>query len=430
MSLRSPWLARLAATALALACVARIPAAFCARRADAFFRGDPGEQRALARGARDWLEGNPEALPLHTGSPRFDGEWYLIAHMAAALGFAQTALEHPELRSEHALLVQRAIDRLLLPRGRAHDRDAWAEDPLAALDAPADRAHGHLAFLGYANLALAMQARLGASAGPTEGRERTQAPASAGPTEGRERTQAPASAGPTEGRERTQAPTSPAAPGNALGAAITEALARRFAASPTSLLESYPGETYPADNAAAVASIALHDRATGEDHRAVVERVLSAMRARYTDDASGLLYQRIDSTTGEPRDGARASGTAMAAFVLGYAGADAVRPWSEALAHQWRTVLGFGGVREYPAGAAGVGDVDSGPVLLGLGVSASALALAVARRDGDAVRYRSIFASAWLFGLPAEQGGALRFVAGGPLGDVLLFASLTASAGR
>jgi hypothetical protein len=384
MSVRSPWVARLVATVLALACVARAPSVFCGRRADAFFRGDLDRQRALARGASDWLTVDPESLELRTGSPRFDGEWYLIVHMAAALGFAQTALEHPELRGEHGPLVDRAVSRLLLPRGRAHDRAAWGEDPLESLDVPAERAHGHLAFLGYANLALAMQERLKGAARPPN------------------------------------APPSPA---------ITEALARRFAASPTALLESYPGETYPADNAAAAASIALHDRATGEDHHAVVERVLAALRARCTDPASGLLYQRVDSATGEPRDGARASGTAMAAFVLGYAGRGAALPWSDAIARQARMILGFGGVREYPANSARSGaDIDSGPVILGLGVSASALALAVARRDGDAVRYRSIFASAWLFGLPAEQGGALRFIAGGAVGDVLLFAVLTASA--
>ena len=120
----------------------------------------------------------------------------------------------------------------------------------------------------------------------------------------------------------------------------------------------------------------------------------------------------------------------MAAFVLGYGGPELGAPWWPALARQWDTVLGFGGAREYPPSSPGGGDVDSGPVILGLGVSASALALASARRNGDAGRFRSGFASAWLFGLPSEDDGALRFVAGGPLGDVLLFAVLTAGVPR
>lgn len=373
------WLLRLVGLALGAACSATVPARLCERRAGPFFRGDLDAQRALARGARDWLDADADALAFHTGSPRFDGEWYLIVHMAAALGFGQTALEHDELRAEHGPLVARAAERILGPRGRAHDVDAWGEDPLASLDAPPERAHGHLAFLGYANLALSMERRLGGDA-----------------------------------------------PHATVNDAITAALVRRFDASPSGLLESYPGETYPADGAAAIASIALHDRATGQDHRAAVDRFLATLRTRCTDPASGLLYQRVDSTTLAARDGARASGTAMAAFVLGYAGRDAAAALWPALARQWDTVIGFGGVREYPPGVGGRGDVDSGPVLLGLGVSATAFGIASARRAGDEGRYRSAFASAWLFGLPDERGGALRWAAGGSLGGVLLFAVLTA----
>jgi hypothetical protein len=382
------WLLRLVGLALGAACTATVPARLCERRAGAFFHGDLEAQRALAQGARDWLDADPDALAFRTGSARFDGEWYLIVHMAAALGFGQTALEHAELRAPHEPLVERAAERILLPRGRAHDVDAWGEDPFASLDAPPEKAHGHLAFLGYANLGLSMERRLAGSA--------------AQPT--------------VASRHAAQ------------NDAMTAALVRRFDASPTGLLESYPGETYPADNAAAIASIALHDRATGEDHHATVDRFLATLRARCTDAASGLLYQRVDSATLAPRDGPRASGTAMAAFVLGYAGPDATSALWPPLARQWDTVIGFGGVREYPPGARGSGDVDSGPVILGLGVSASAFGIASARRAGDERRYASAFASAWLFGLPEERGGALRWASGGSLGGVLLFAVLTARA--
>jgi hypothetical protein len=364
---------------LALATTAFVPAWWCGRRADALFEGDVAAQRALAAGAREWLAADPDALVFGTGSARFDGEWFLIVHMAAALGLGQTALEHPRLRGEHAPLVERAAERLLGPRGRAHDVDAWHEDPLETLGGP----HGHLAFLGYANLALSMHRRL--DAGSRFG---------------------------------------------ALNDAITDALARRLDAHPAGLLESYPDETYPADNAAAIASIVLYDRATGQDHGAVVRAALAKLRERYTDRRSGLLFQRVDSRTGAPGDAARSSGTAMAAFVLGAASPELARPWWRALARQTDTVLGFGGVLEVPRGEEAAGDVDSGPVILGFSVSASGFAMASARRFGDRARFKSLFASAWLFGLPHDRPGALHFVAGGPLGDALLFALSTAGGAR
>ncbi len=377
--LQSRWLARGIALLVALVVTAFVPAWWCGRRADALFDGDVAATRALAAGARAWLAEDPDSLAFGTGSARFDGEWFLIVHMAAALGLGQTALEHPELRQEHGPLLERAVDRLLGPRGRAHDVDAWHEDPVDTLGG----AHGHLAFLGYANLALSMHRRV-------------------------------------DEHSRFAA----------LNDAVTDALSRRLAAAPTGLLESYPDETYPADNAAAIASIALHDRATGRDHAGVVRSALASLRGRHTDRRSGLLYQRVDARTGAPRDAARASGTAMAAFVLGAAAPELARPWWRALARQTDTVLGFGGVLEVPPGAGPVGDVDSGPVILGFSVSASGFAMASARRFGDRARFRSLFASAWLFGLPHARPGSLHFVAGGPLGDALLFALTTAGGPR
>lgn len=246
---RSGWLVRLTALALGAGAMTFVPAWWCARRADALFDGDIEAQRALAKGAREWLAQDPASLAFGTGSTRFDGEWYLIVHMAAVIGLAQTALEHRELRAEHLPLVERAIERLLLSRGRAHDVDAWGEDPQGSLEGD----HGHLAFLGYANLALSMHRLL-------------------------------------EPRSRFSRTND----------AITDALARRYAGRGRGeLLESYPGETYPADNAAAVASIALHDRALSADapNRDVVRDVLAAFAVRHRDPASGLLYQRVDSET-------------------------------------------------------------------------------------------------------------------------------------
>ena len=299
--------------------------------------------------------------------------------MAAALGFAQTAIEHTELSAEHVPLAQRAVERMLLPHANEPDRAAWGEAPLQVLEST----KGHLAYLAYANLALSVVATVD---------------------------------------------TTPRFRG--INTAITAALARRYAASPTGLVESYPDETYPADNAVALASIRLFDQVTGSNHRAQTERGLSALTTHATDPNSGLLYQRVDASTAAPLDAARASGTAMAAFALGYADCHIAERFWPALARQFESWVGFGGIREYPRGFAGRSDVDSGPLILGLSVSASGFALASARRMGDPTRYKALLASAWLFGLPTtDSNSELHFMTGGALGDVLLFALLTARDG-
>jgi len=90
------------------------------------------------------------------------------------------------------------------------------------------------------------------------------------------------------------------------------------------------------------------------------------------------------------------------------------------------SLLGFGFVREYPRHMAGQGDIDSGPVLFGYGVSPTGFALEDARMYGDRAYFRKLYATAHLFGAPTVSRKRVNFTTGGPLGNALLFAMLTA----
>jgi hypothetical protein len=72
-----------------------------------------------------------------------------------------------------------------------------------------------------------------------------------------------------------------------------------------------------------------------------------------------------------------------------------------------------------------VGDVDSGPVILDVSVSATGFALASARAFGHRDAFERLYRTTELFGAPASSGGRLHFLTGGPIGNALLFALLT-----
>jgi hypothetical protein len=128
-----------------------------------------------------------------------------------------------------------------------------------------------------------------------------------------------------------------------------------------------------------------------------------------------------------PHDGPRASGTALAAYFLSFADEEQARSLHQSLeASVGGSVLGFGAIAEYPDGRGGVGDVDSGPLIAGYSISGTGFALSSARRYGSADRFAALWATTRLFGLPRERDGRLRFVLGGPLGDAIVFAMLTA----
>jgi hypothetical protein len=361
------------AVAAALVALATVPRAWCGRDAAAWYRGDRDLAAALgrtvARAARD-----AEQHPFSTGSPRFDAEWRFGTAVMAALGFGQIALEHPELASWAKREMDRSLGIALGERGRAFDTAAWGEDALATLDG----ARGHAACLGYANLALSLRRVL----------DRDNAYAT-------------------------------------LNDRISAALTRRFAAG-SLVLETYPGERYPVDNSAAVASIGLRARALGAPDDDTVTRFVAGARRRLVDPKSGLLVQAVDSE-GRPADVPRGSGTALAAYFLSFAAPDFAAELHAAVRRELGgDVLGFGVVREYGRDRAGRGDIDSGPLVFGWSISAMGFDLGAARAHRDPTAFRELYRAFDLFGAPRRAGSELELSSGGPLGNAILFAMLTA----
>lgn len=332
-------------------------------------------QTALARGVVDDLEAGVSTATFHTGSPRFDGEWTLVTYQMAALGLGQVVLAHPELRDELVPSIEASVERLLAPETTAFGAEAWHAPALR--DLATDRGH---AYLGYINLALGMLRII-------------------------------------EPRNRFAG----------LHDRITEALARRISRAPNGLIETYPNEAYPADVASVIGSIGLHDRTAGSDHHALLAAWSETFRARWIDPGSGMIFQSGDPATGLPRGPARASHTALAVYALSFTLPDLSHDLFAALQRSQRaSLVGFGAIREDAPGHRGSADIDSGPVVLGVSVSATGFALAGARIHGDRALYTDLYRTADLFGAPYKSGDGRRFVSGGALGDAILLAMLTA----
>jgi hypothetical protein len=367
------WLARVIAVACACATVRVGMPWWCGRDADAWYRGDPDTQRELAAELIAF-EAHDSAPPAH--GDRFTGEWALVTHQMTALGLAQLCLAHPEWRPELAPVVTEAAAKSMRAEMRDFGTRAWhGEDAMASLAGT----HGH-AYLAYAALALGMARLVDPKFPPELARQHD---------------------------------------------ALIAAYERRLLASPTGLIETYPGEAYPTDVAAVAAAIAVHGRATGVSHAAVLRHWAERVRAVQIDRASGLVIQRMDATTGAPHDAPRASGTGLAAYFAGFADRDVARVLADGVLRQRATSFGFSGIREYAPGHHGPGDIDSGPVLLGISVSASGFALAPARAFGEEDAFDHLYRTVDLFGVPVHGGGRRQFAIGGPIGNALLLALLT-----
>jgi hypothetical protein len=375
--MRSPqrWIAPLLTLTAAVLFVRVATPAWCGRDAKAWREGDPAVTLPLAAEliafeARDDLASNAPA------ADRFAGEWALVTHQMTALGLAQIALAHPEERAHLAPEVTRAALKSWRTEMRAFGTRAWGgEDALASLGS----LHGH-AYFAYPALAVGMA--------------------------------------------RLLDPTFPAGIAREHDALVAS-YERRLLAAPTGLIETYPGEAYPTDVAAVAGAIAVHGRATGKDHAQVLAHWAACVKGVQIDAASGLVIQRMGARDGAPHDAPRGSGTALAAYFAGFADRAVARRLAEGVFRHEATFFGFGAIEEYAPGHSGGGDVDSGPVVLGVSVSATGFALAPARAHGYAGAFDRIFRTTELFGAPLSSGGRLRFLTGGPIGDALLLALLT-----
>jgi hypothetical protein len=374
------WAIRLAPLALALLVVRLITPLWCGLDAGRWYAGDTALQMQLAREAIVFEAGD-DAARAAPASNRFAGEWALVTHQMTALGLAQLCLAHPELREQLAPEITRAALKSFQPEMRAFGTRAWSgEDAMASLGS----GHGH-AYLAYPALALGMA--------------------------------------------RLLDPAFPAATAREHDALIA-AYERRLLSSPTGLIETYPGEAYPTDTAAVAGAIAVHGRATGADHSRVLARWASLVERVQIDPGSGLLVQRMGAFDGRPHDAPRGSGTALGAYFAGFADRRVADRLAQGLFRQETDFCGFGAIREYAPGHPGHGDVDSGPVLFGVSVSATGFALAVARASGRGDSFERLYRTTELFGAPSSSADRMRFLSGGPIGNALLLALLTSGPER
>jgi hypothetical protein len=163
----------------------------------------------------------------------------------------------------------------------------------------------------------------------------------------------------------------------------SETLTRAYAANDHRNLAAYPGQTWPCDNVVALSSLKLHDELYGTQYQSVIKGWIQQTRQNL-DPNTSLIPHKVNARNGEVEIAARGSSQV---YILSFLpeldeafGADQYRRFRSAFVNDW---LGLMPVREYPKGKHGRGDVDSGPLIFGIGSSATVVSIAAARANGD-----------------------------------------------
>ncbi len=198
-------------------------------------------------------------------------------------------------------------------------------------------------------------------------------------------------------------------------------------ASPALVAESYPDECWLFDQAGALAATRMADRLDGSDHTAFFAAWLASARTRLIDAPTGLL---ISSCT---RDGVRGDGPEGSTIWMVAHWLQLIDPvfaadqYARARRLLGRELLGFGYAVEWTDVRSGATDVDSGPIVPFLNVSAGAsgLALVGASAFDDARYLQTLNTTLDFAAFPLRQGRELQYCAGNQVGDaVLLYAAV------
>lgn len=144
-----------------------------------------------------------------------------------------------------------------------------------------------------------------------------------------------------------------------------------YEASGKTYLESYKKLAWPADNVVAVASLSLMNQLDSPTYKLFIDNWILGVQQKL-DTTTGLIPHEVNFETETVFEEAKGSSQSlMLNFLIEI---DSI--FAQTQFEKYRTQFldyrfGLPGIREHPKGKKGFADVDSGPVLLGIGGSAS-----------------------------------------------------------
>ena len=182
--------------------------------------------------------------------------------------------------------------------------------------------------------------------------------------------------------------------------------------SPTPYLESYESQTWPADMFVAMASLKQHDQLFIPKYKATLHQWINKIQL-LLDSKSNMLPHSVESKTGKPTEGSRGSSMSLMLRLLAEIDPEMAQQQYKLYKKYFvTTTCGLPSIREYPKGTEGQGDIDSGPVIFGIGFSATIVSIGTfsklgAQKESDQ-QYKTIHA----FGFDYTHKNTKRYVFG------------------
>ncbi|MCA8831410.1 hypothetical protein LF252_12300 [Hymenobacter sp. BT728] len=197
-------------------------------------------------------------------------------------------------------------------------------------------------------------------------------------------------------------------------------IAQALATSSSPYLESYSGAAWPADGVMCVAALAWHDRLYAPRYQALIQRWVRAVDTHL--DGHRLIPHAVHAGSGRVLTPARGSSQSqLLNFLVEIDSAYARQHFLRYRARFLTSRLGLPGIREATEGEPDAEDIDSGPVIWGVGGAASIVGRRTMQRYHDTTTAVGLRNSIEAFGAPWQSCGEKRYLFGQlPIADAFI----------
>jgi hypothetical protein len=174
---------------------------------------------------------------------------------------------------------------------------------------------------------------------------------------------------------------------------------------------SYYGSAWPADVMTGIASLSIHDKLFAPKYQEIISNWLHDVKMNL--DSLGLIPHEVNPIDARNTKNARGSSQSLTLILLKEI--DPVFGEQQFQIYCQKFVdekFGLLGIREYPSGINGNEDVDSGPVVSGIGAVATIVGMQTLSIYGNGERSVTIRNELEGFGIPYASDGNKRYLLG------------------
>jgi hypothetical protein len=210
-----------------------------------------------------------------------------------------------------------------------------------------------------------------------------------------------------------------------------ESIAAALKNSPSPYLASYPYQSWPADMCVAMASIRNHDSIFPPKYRTLLAEWLVNVKANL-DPKTNLIPHKTDTENGKTIEGARGCSISLILRLMSEIDTPFALEQYQLYKKQFvTTTFGLPSILEYPKGQWGMGDIDSGPVIFGVGFAGTIVSIGTFAVLGDNTLAKNQYKAINSLGLGYKTTTSKKYALGLlPISDAFIAWGRSSSLGK